>query len=161
VEINEPFFALVGLILFFALIFYLKVHRTIGGSLDKRGDAIRDELDQARRLRAEAEALLAEYRRKAAAAESEAAAIVDQAKREADALAKEARTRLEEYVASRTRLAEQKIAQAEAQAVQDVRALSAEIAIAAAERILTDKVKGDAASALVERSIADVKARLN
>jgi F-type H+-transporting ATPase subunit b len=161
VEINEPFFALIGLILFLVLLVYLGVHRSVGGALDKRSAAIADELDAARKLRAEAEALLTQYRQKTAGAEAEATAIVDQARREADALGVEARKRLEEYVAGRTRLAEQKIAQAESQAIQDVRSLSADVAIAAAERIISSKVKGDAGNALIDRSIADVRGKLN
>ena len=158
---DAPFWALVSLILFFGVIIYMKVPRTIAGSLDKRADAIRDELEQAKKLRAEAEALLLEYQRKARAAETEAAEIVEQAKREAAALAGEARKRTEEYVAGRTRVAEQKIAQAEAQAIQEVRALSADVAIAAAEQILAARVKGGNGDALIARSIGDVKAKLN
>ena len=158
---DATFWALVGLILFFALIVYLKVPRQIGGSLDQRADAIRSELEQARKLREEAEELLADYKRRAVEAGNEAAAIVDQARREAEALAVEAKQRMEDYVAGRTRLAEQKIAQAEQQAVQEVRALSADIAVAAAEKILAARVKGDAAAGLIETAIGEVKAKLN
>lgn len=158
---DPAFWALVGLVLFFALIVYLKVPGMLGGALDQRAEAIRDELAEARKLREEAEALLADYKRRAAEAENEAAQIVDQAKREAAALTVEAKRRLEEYVAGRTRLAEQKIAQAETQAVQEVKALSADVAIAAAEKLLAARVKGEAAAALVEKAIGDVKAKLN
>jgi F-type H+-transporting ATPase subunit b len=158
---DAPFWALLGLIIFLAILVYMKVPRTISGSLDGRAAAIREELETARKLRIEAEALLAEYKRKAATADSEARAIVDQATREAEALGREARQRMEEYVASRTRMAETKIAQAEAQALQEVRALSADVAIAAAERILAVKTKGAPGDALIEKSIADVKARLH
>jgi F-type H+-transporting ATPase subunit b len=161
VEFDAPFWALLALILFFILLIYLKVPGSVAAALDKRARAIADELDTAKRLREEAEGLLAEYRQKAAAAETEAANIVEQARREAEALAGEARTRMEEYVASRTRMAEQKIARAEAEALQEVRALSADIAIGAAEKLLAARVKGDAGAALIERSIADVKGRLN
>jgi len=58
-------------------------------------------------------------------------------------------------------MAETKITQAEAQAVQEIRAMSADIAIAAAERILTAKTKGAPGEALIEKSIADVKKRLH
>ena len=68
-ELDAPFWALISLVLFFAVIVYMKVPKTIAGSLDKRADAIRNELDQAQKLRAEAEALLAEYQKKASAAE--------------------------------------------------------------------------------------------
>ena len=158
---DAPFWALVSLILFFAVIIYMKVPGTIGGGLDKRAGTIRDELEQARKLREEAEALLKEYQRKAHAAETEAGEIVEQAKREAAALAAEGKRRMEEYVVSRTRLAEQKIAQAEAQAIQEVRALSADVAISAARQLLTQRVKGEGGAPLVARSIADVKAKLN
>jgi F-type H+-transporting ATPase subunit b len=158
---DATFWALVGLILFFGLVLYLRVPRQIGGALDRRAEAIRGELEQARKLREEAEALLADYKRRAAEAVNEAAAIVDQAKREAEALTAEAKQRMVEYVASRTRIAEQKIAQAEQQALQEVRALSADVAVAAAEKILAAKVKGEAAAALVEKAIADVRSKLN
>ncbi|HVY20358.1 MAG TPA: ATP F0F1 synthase subunit B [Bauldia sp.] len=160
-EFDAPFWALISLVLFFAVIIYLKVPGTLASSLDKRADTIRNELEQAQKLRSEAEALLVEYQRKARAAEAEAGQIVEQAKREAAALATEARKRTDEYVAGRTRLAETKIAQAEAQAVQEVRALSADVAIAAAEKILTARLKGEAAGALIARSIGDVKTKLN
>jgi len=158
---DAPFWALVALILFFAIIIYLKVPGTLAKSLDNRAKGIRDELDQARRLREEAQELLAEYQRKAREAEAEAEEIVDQARREAQALTSEAQKRLEDYVASRTRLAEQKIAQAEAQALAEVRSLSADVAISAAEKILGQRVKAGAGEDLIARSIGDVKAKLN
>jgi F-type H+-transporting ATPase subunit b len=158
---QAPFWALVSLILFFGVVIYMKVPRSLGGSLDKRAETIRGELDQARKLREEAEALLKEYQRKARAADAEAGEIVEQARREAAALATEGKRRMEEYVSSRTRLAEQKISQAEAQAVQEVRALSADVAIAAAEKLLGQRVKGPRGAALVARSIDDVRSKLN
>jgi F-type H+-transporting ATPase subunit b len=158
---DAPFWALVSLIVFLAIMVYLKVPGMVIAFLDKRAETIRDELDQARKLREEAQALLAEYQRKAREAESEAEEIVDQARREAEALAVEAKRRMEDYVASRTRLAEEKIAQAEAQAVQEVRALSADVAIAAAEKILAARVKGEAGDRLIARAIDDVKTKLH
>ena len=158
---DAPFWALLSLIIFFGLLIYLKVPRVVTAGLDKRADTIRGELDQARKLREEAEALLADYKRKSREAETEAAAIVDQAKREADALTAEARKRMDDYVVSRTRLAEQKISRAEAQALQEVKALSADVAIAAAEKILGARVKGSDGEVLIAKSIGDVKAKLN
>ncbi len=158
---DAAFWALIALIIFFAILVYLKVPSQVTSALDNRADTIRKELDEARRLREEAQALLAEYQRKGREAESEAEEIIDQAQREAEALTEEAGRRLEEYVATRTRQAEQKIAQAEAQALQEVRALSADVAIAAAEKILAAKVKGATADGLIARSIEDVKSKLN
>ena len=158
---DPTFWALIGLIIFFVVIVMMKVPGAIGGALDKRAQAISQELDQARVLREEAQALLAEYQRKAREAESEAEDIIDHAKREADAIGIEARQRMEEYVASRTRMAEEKIAQAESQAVQEVKALSADVAIAAAEKIIAAKAKGEAAEKLVASAIGDVKTKFH
>lgn len=158
---DATFWAFVALVLFLALMVYLKVPGIVTAALDKRAATIRKELDDARRLREEAQALLAEYQRKGREAEAEAEEIIDQAKREAEAIAGEATRRLDEYVASRTKLAEQKIAQAEMQALQEVKALSADVAIAAAEKILGVKVKGPVGETLIARSIGDVKSKLN
>lgn len=158
---DATFWALVALLIFLALMVYLKVPGIVTSALDKRADTIQKELDEARRLREEAQALLADYQRKGREAEGEAEEIIEQAKREAEALAAESGRRLEEYVANRTRQAEEKIARAEAQALQEVRALSADVAIAAAEKILAAKVKGATADALIMRSIGEVKSKLN
>ncbi len=119
---------------------FLKVPGTVGKSLDARADRIRDELEEARRLREEAQSLLAEYQRKRKEAEKEATEIVAIAQREAHGLLEEARKKTEEYVARRNKLAEQKIAQAEIEAVNEVRASAVDIAVAAASRILAEKV---------------------
>jgi F-type H+-transporting ATPase subunit b len=158
---DATFWALVALVIFLVAMIYLKVPGMVTAVLDKRADTIQKELDEARRLREEAQALLADYQRKGREAETEAEEIIEQAKREAEALTAEGGRRLEEYVANRTRQAEEKIAQAEAQALQEVRALSADVAIAAAETILAAKVRGATADALIARSIGEVKSKLN
>jgi len=151
----------IGFLFFVGLMLYVGVHRTIGKALDDRAARIKAELDEARKLRDEASALLAEYQRKRREAEGEAQEIVSGAKAEAERLAIEAKARIEEFVSRRTKMAETKIAQAEAQAVADVRAAAAEAAVSAAEKILTDTVKGKVADDLIARCISDVKAKLN
>jgi F-type H+-transporting ATPase subunit b len=158
---DETFFALVGLAIFVGIVIYFGAHKQIASALDKRAGVIANELDEARRLREEAAGLLAEYQKKARDAEVEARSIVEQATREAAALAEEAKSRLEDYVARRSKIAEDKIAQAEHQALQEVRSLSADVAVAAAEKLLSAKLKGQAAADLVSSAITDVRKRLN
>ena len=156
---DATFWATAALIVFIALIMYLKVPGMITKSLDDRADKIRTDLDEARKLREEAQALLAEYQRKRRDAESEAETIVEAAKREADTLASDAKKKLDEYVDRRTKMAEQKIAQAETQAMQDVKAIAAERAIAASEQVLMSKLS-DGGASLIKSSIAEVKSKL-
>jgi F-type H+-transporting ATPase subunit b len=158
---DATFWAFVGLILFLALVAYMKVPGLVAGQLDKRADQIRNELEEARKLREEAQQLLAEYQRKRKEAEAEAVGIVDAAKREAKALAADAKAKTEEYVTRRTAFAEQKIAQAERDAIAEVRGSAVDIAIEAARKVLGDKVDAATAGQLFKSSIDAVKTKLN
>jgi F-type H+-transporting ATPase subunit b len=158
---NAEFFVALSFVAFIGLLIYLRVHHQLGQALDDRQARIRSELDEARRLRDEAEKLVAEYRRKQLEAESEAQAMIASANAEAERIAAEAKTRMEEFVARRTRIAETKISQAEAQALADVRAAAADAAVLAAERILIQTAKGKVADRLIGQGIKDVAAKLN
>lgn len=158
---DATFVAFVALVLFLGLLIYLKIPGMIGGMLDKRADQIKVELEEARRLREEAQSLLAEYQRKARDAEKEAESIVTQAKTDAEFLARESKIALEEMIQRRTRLAEQKIAQAEAGAVADVRAAASDAAVTAASSVLRDAASGKAANNLFKQSLEQIKANLN
>jgi F-type H+-transporting ATPase subunit b len=158
---NPESWVLVSFILFIALLVYLKVPGMLAKVLDERAAKIAKELEEARKLREEAQALLDGYRRKRVEAEQEAAAIVAQAKSDAEEYAAEARRNLTESIERRTRQAEQKIAQAEAEAIKDVRDRVAEIAIAAAAALSAEVAKGNRGAALIDESIAELKSKLN
>jgi F-type H+-transporting ATPase subunit b len=158
---DPVFWVMIAFFAFFALLIYYKVPGMVGKSLDARAEAIRHELDEARRLRDEAQSLLNDYQRKSRQAEEEAKSIIEQAKRESEALASETRRALTESVERRTKLAEDKIARAEAQALAEVRASAVDGAIAAAEKILKARTTGKTANALVESSIRDLDRKLN
>jgi len=158
---EAEFWVAAAFVIFVAVLGYFGVHRMLVKGIDDRRDRIKAELDEARRLKEEAQALLAQYRSKQQEAEREAQAIVASAKAEAERLAAAAETKLEEFVGRRTKMAETKIAQAEAQALADVRSAAAEAAAAAAEVILTRTVKGKVADDLITRGIADLKGKLN
>ncbi|MCX2695825.1 F0F1 ATP synthase subunit B [Ochrobactrum chromiisoli] len=158
---DSTFWALVALILFIALIVYLKVPGMIGRSLDERAENIKKELEEARTLREEAQQLLAEYHRKRKEAEKEAGDIVAAAEREAKALLEDAKRATEEYVVRRNKLAEQKIATAETDAINAVRASAVDLAIAAAGKIVADKVDTKVAGTLFKDAVGQVKSNLN
>ena len=158
---EAEFWVAVAFLIFVGILFYVGVHTMIISTLDKRRSRIQSELEEAARLKAEAVALLAEYRQKTANAEKEAAEIIDSAKADAERLAAEAHTKLEDFIARRTQMAEAKIAQAEAQAVAEVRSAAADVAVSAAEKVLAHTTKGSIAADLISRGIADVKNKLN
>ncbi len=158
---NSHFWVGIGTLIFFGILLYLNVPALITSALDARAAAIAKELDEAQRLRSEAEALLAEYKKKRAQAEGEAAAILTEAKAEAERYAAESRTALAAQIERRGRQAEEKIAQAEAQAVAEMRALAADRAIAAAETLLATRLDDKRAADLVKRSLEEIPTKLN
>jgi F-type H+-transporting ATPase subunit b len=159
--IDAEHWVAIAFVLFLGVLAYMGVHRKLSGALDDRRARINAELEEARRLKEEAQALLVEYQRKQQDAEQEAEAIIASAKTEAERLDVEAKAKMEDFVARRTKMAETKIAHAEAQALADVRAAAADAAVAAAERILAGAAKGKVAEDLVARGIEDIKTKLN
>lgn len=153
--VAASFFAFIG------LLFYLKVFNQMGSAIDKRSEAIRDELEEARRLREEAQAILADYQRKQREAEQSAEEIIAQARREAEALTEETRKSLADSLERRTQLAEEKIKMAEAQAMDEVRAVTVDVAVAAAEKVIAKNLGSEAAGSLVDQAIQGIKPNLN
>jgi len=151
----------IAFLIFVGILLKLGVPDLLFKALDDRSARIKAELDEALKLRQEAEGVLAEYRRRQGEAEKTAESIILNARVEADRIAAEAQAKIEEFIARRTKMAETKIAQAEAQALADVRAAAVDVAVAAAEAMLVKTTHGDAAEALVAQSIGDLKAKLN
>jgi F-type H+-transporting ATPase subunit b len=149
IEVDATFVALVGFALFIGLMLFLKVPGMVMTSLDQRSQAIAKELHDARRLREEAEALLIEYKAKQAAAETEAQTIVAAAKEQAEAMAADIRAQMQAAMVRREQQAKDRIAQAEQKATAEVRAAAAEAAIAAAERLLRQRMTPEAQARLI------------
>ncbi len=160
-ELDATFYALVALIIFLGIVFYAGAHTKAGAALDTRAQLISKDIADARKLREEAEALLAEYKKKRLDAEKEAQDIVARAKSDAAAYAEESKRKLVDSLDRRTKQAEQKIAQAEAAAVKDVRAAATDLAIASAAKMLKANAKGAGGDGLIAESITAVKSRLN
>ena len=137
-----------------AIMLWKKVPAAIGKALDRKIAGIREQLDEAAKLRAEAEALKAEYEAKAAAAGAEAATMLERARHEADAIVQQARTDSAALVERRARMAEDKIAAAERSAIQEVRAKAATAAAAAAAKLIADQHDAAADKAMVDQTIA-------
>jgi len=159
---SEPtFWVFVAFVLFFALLIWKKVPSLVAGMLDDRAQRIAKELEDARRMREEAQEMLANYQRRQREAEQEAEAIVEAARKEAKRLHEATRKQLAERLERRAEIAEAKIAQAEQQAAAEVRAAAADLSIEAARALLTDKLDAKTRKALLESSLEDLESRLN
>ena len=150
----------IAVVIFLLALLYFGIHKKIAGALDARADAIRSELDEARRLREEAQQLLASYQRKQKEAEAQAEEIVKQARSDAENMATQARKDLAERLERRAAQAEAKIANAEAQALGEVKAKAADLAMDAAENILRTKMSAAEKSKFIQDGIKQMGATL-
>lgn len=150
----------IGFLIVIGIFLYQRVPAFVAASLDARAAAIAKELDEAKRLKEEAAALLEQFRRKAANAEKEAEAIVTEARAEAERFAAEANAQLKIQVERRAKQAQDKIAQAEAHAVAEIRALAADAAVDAAKSLIAARIDAQKAGALISQSLKELPAKL-
>jgi F-type H+-transporting ATPase subunit b len=156
---EAEFWVLVAAVVFVALA-GRKVFGALASGLDARATRIRGELDEARRLREEAEKLVAEYRAKQQQAAAEAEAIVAHAKAEAERIATQSARDLELALERRQHTAEERIAQAEAKALDEVRAVAIDVAIAAAREVITAQIDERRGATLIDEAIVALPQRL-
>lgn len=157
---DAEFWVLIAFVIFVGLV-WKPIGRMIGVALDRRSELIKAEIEEAARLREEAQSLFASYQRRHKEAMQQAEDIVAHARAEADRVAKEAAAELEQSLKRREQLALQWIAQAEAEAVREVRLKAADLAAAAATRLMSDRLAGPEGDALVDQAIRELPNRLH
>ena len=152
---DQVFWVGVSFVTFLVLV-YRPVSRALTQTLDARAAQISKELEEAVRLREEAQATLAIYQQKHAEITREAESILAHAKTEAARMRDEAKVRIEQSIATRTARAEEKIAQEEAKAVASVQQQVADIALRAAQEILTTSMQSDADAHLMDAALSKI-----
>jgi F-type H+-transporting ATPase subunit b len=158
---NTNYVVLIGFILFLALLFYFNVPAMILKMLDDRAETIRSELDEARNLRDEAQAVLAAYERKSREVAEQSQRIIDHAREEARLAADAAKEDLKQSIARRLKAAEEQITSAEEKATRELRNRAVDVAIAAAAKILADSTTATEANKRIDAAIAEVESRVH
>ncbi len=157
---NPELWVGIGLIIFLGILWMAGAFKTAAGALDAKATKIKADLDEAARIRAEAEALLADIKRQSAEAEAHAKAVLESAREQAIRLAADAKVKLEEDLALRTRLAERRIEAAEAEAAAQVRSAAIDLAARAAEQVLTQRLVGAKSDPLIDKAIGQLAGKL-
>lgn len=158
---DTSFWVGAAVVSFLVLLVYLGVHKTIAKSLDARGEKIQAELDEARKLKEEAQSLLAQHQRRQREATKEAEDILAHARDEAAAIEGEIASSVNTMVERRTRLAEDRVKAAEAAAVKDVRKVAVEIATSAAHSVIASHLTADAQKDSIDKAIGDLDHKLH
>lgn len=157
---NPELWVAVGLIAFLAILWFAGAFKMAMGALDAKAATIQHDLEEAARIRTEAEALLADISKQRDEAEAQGAAMLAEAKADAKRMAEEAKVKLEEQIARRTALADRRIANAETQATAEVKAAAGELAAQLAEVVLADRVKGMKSDPLIDTAVGQLAERL-
>ena len=157
---DPTFWVAVAFVIFVALTFKPLKNAMMGG-LDKKIAAIKAEVDEAARLREEAQSLLAEYERKQAKGAKHAEEIVAAARKEAADAKTRAEAELQEALVRQEKAALLKIEQAEEKAIQEVRGMAVDLAISAATKLITERVDGKDGDALIDKAIGDLPSKLH
>ena len=157
---NTTFWTGVSFVLFVLLIVW-KARGKVAEVVNGRIERIRGEVEQAERLKDEANAQLADIKRKQREAQEQAEQIVENARNEAKTMKREADKRFKESMARREQAAMDKIAQAEANAVREVQGQAADLALAAARSVLADRMAGDGGAKAMDDAIKETAGKLH
>lgn len=157
---DSTFWVAVAFVLFVALMVW-KALGPATRSLDRRAERIRGELDEAQRLREDAQHLLADYQRKLRETEKEAEEMLAHAQEEAERLKRDGEAKLEAALTRREQQAKDRIEQAEQQAIAQVRAVAADVAIAATRELLVENVDKKTANALIDEAVKEIPKRMH
>lgn len=158
---NTEIVVAIGFLIFLAVLGYYKVPTMVLGKLDERAVKIKADLDEARALRDEAQALLASFERKQKEVAQQADDIVAAARLDAEKAAEQAKQDIQRSVARRIHTATEQIAAAEKAAVRQIKDRAVSVAIAAAGDVIRDRISPEDAAALIDSSIATVGAKLH
>jgi len=154
--LNPGGWVALAVLIVFALLIWKKVPGAVGRALDSKIALIRDQLAEAESLRKEAEALKAEYEKKAKSVDKDRKALMERAKHEADEIVAKAKKDAEALIERRTRMAEDKIAAEERTAVEQLRSVAAEAAAKAAAKIIAERHDGATDAKLVDQAIREI-----
>ncbi len=157
---DATFWVLVAFVIFVGLA-YKKISSLLTNALDQRSERIRQELEQAQRLREDAHAVLVECQKRQQEAEQAAEAIIAHAREEATRIQAKAEEDVQLAVKRREAQAIDRIAQAESQALAEVRNFAADLAIAGSRRLFEERVATGKPDLLIDRSLANLGSLLN
>ncbi len=159
--VDSSFWVAFCVIAFLALVLWKGAGTAVTSALDARAEKIKTELEEARRLREEAQTLLASYKRKQKEAEEQAEDIIKQARHDAETMAANSRKELAERLERRAAMAVAKIENAEVQALAEVRGRAADLALDAAQDLLKNGLSATEKAKLVKSGIASMGNMLN
>lgn len=157
---DSSFWVGVSFVLFIIVAYKLGAKAIVGG-LDNKIQEIKDEIENAERLRVEAQELLAQYQRKQRDAEKEASEIVANAKNQAKVMKKTMQTELDDLMTRREMQLSDRLKRLEDSAISKIKNEAATVAMAATTEMIIQAMDAKTQKSLMDDSIKTVSKQLN
>ena len=155
--IDATFWVAVSFIIFVGIIIYLKVPQKVDKSLNESIKKIKEDLDNAERLKDEAKNILSEYDLKLSESKNEIKNLIQNAKNQSEKNIIKTNEEFHNLVENRKKAAEEKIKQMKNQAIKDVRNSCVEIAIMSAQKIIKNSIDKKKLDKIYVSSIEETK----
>ena len=147
----------IAFIIFISITIYLKVPNMVTKLLDEQINKIRNDLDDARKLKEDANSLLAEYERKIESANKEAENIINQAKKNSKIYEENSNKKIEEIISRSEKQSIEKIQQAQKSAINKINEEIINKSVEAAEKIISRNMNDQNNNKLFESSVNQIK----
>ena len=158
--IDATFWVAVSFFLFFGLLIYLKIPQKINISLTDQINKMKQELDEAEKLKVEAKNLLSNYESKIDKSKKEVTMIINLAKKDSEKTILEKTEKFHQIMENKKKNAEQKIIQMKENALRDIKNISVKISMEAVELLIKNSVNKNKLEKLYTNSLEQAKTSL-
>jgi len=158
--IDATFWVSVSFFIFLGLLIYFKIPQKVSNILLEKINLIRNDIDNAEKLKDEAKNILSDYERKISNSKNEVKLMIDRANEETEKVILKANSDFHIQIENRKKNAEDRIKQMKAQALKDVKNVSIKNAILSTEMLLKNSLDKSKLDKLFTKSIEETKLAL-
>ena len=158
--IDATFWVMVSFFLFIGLLIYFQIPQKIKSSLDENIGGIKNQIDEADKLKEDAKNILTEHEKKISNSKAEVELLISKANEEAEKNVIKTNQNFHNLMDNRKKNAEERIKQLKNQALKDIKNTSVKIAIESVEKLLKNSLDKSKLDKIYTSSIEETKLAL-
>ena len=158
--IDATFWVMVSFFSFIGLLIYFKIPQKIKKALEENIKNIRNQIDEADKLKEDAKNILTEHEKKISSSKNEVKQMISKATEEAEKNAIKANEDFHNVMEARKKNAEERIKQLKNQALKDIKNTSVKIAIDSVEKLIKNSMDKSKLDKIYSSSIEETKLAL-
>ena len=158
--IDATFWVMISFFLFIGLLIYFQIPQKIKSSLDENIGGIKNQIDEADKLKEDAKNILTEHEKKISNSKAEVKLLISKANEEAEKNVIKTNQNFHNLMDNRKKNAEERIKQLKNQALKDIKNTSVKIAIESVEKLLKNSLDKSKLDKIYTSSIEETKLAL-